>query len=53
MKYITCCSICGAMLSKSEEGTESEVKCPRCKSLLSYVVKNKKVTISLLELKEA
>ena len=48
MKLITTCPECGYKLGRSETGTKTETKCPRCKTPLHYEVINTKVIIEIM-----
>lgn len=49
MKFYTFCSSCGHALGRSAEGTETEVRCPKCGAQLEYAVEDKKVIVTLLQ----
>ena len=42
------CPECGYALAKSSVGTNSEQKCPKCRSELRYIVKEGCVQISIV-----
>lgn len=46
-QYEIHCPICGAMLSKSREGTSSEVNCAKCKGLLDYSIESSRITVTV------
>lgn len=50
MKYNVICPICGKLLSKSGNGTNSEQKCPKCKSELLVEVTDSHVTVEVLKM---
>ncbi len=50
MSLITTCPECGYKLGRSETGTKTETKCPKCKAGLRYEVTEDGVTIRILHL---
>lgn len=38
MKKYACCPICGYKLCKSEEGTDTDVLCPRCGQVVNVKI---------------
>lgn len=49
MKLITTCPECGYKLGRSEGGTNTELKCPKCGAQLHYEILNDTVTIEILQ----
>ena len=47
--HTVCCSSCGAVLSKSFNGTKSYVHCPKCQAELYYEVGENGPTIKILK----
>ena len=49
IQYYASCSGCGHILAKSSVGTESEVKCPKCGSMVRYEIDDNIVSITMVE----
>lgn len=47
-QYKIHCPICGTMISKSREGTSSEVDCAKCKGALDYSIENGRITVTVV-----
>ncbi len=48
-KYSVYCPSCGRLLSKSGNGTNSEMTCPKCKADLSLVVAAGRVSVEVIK----
>lgn len=49
MKYYICCSGCGRNLVRSENGTKSEMFCPKCGAKIEYEVTESTAVIKLVK----
>lgn len=47
--HTVCCTVCSKVLSKSYSGTESYVKCPKCKAELLYKVSDNGPSIQIIK----
>jgi len=47
--HTICCSSCGKVLSKSFQGTQTYINCPRCGAELYYEVGENGPTIKMLK----
>lgn len=49
MKLFATCPECGYRLGRSEDGTMTEVICPKCSALVCYEVNDGKVTVEIIQ----
>lgn len=47
--YTICCTSCGHRLSKSSDGTNSYIQCPKCKAHLIYEVNGDEAKIKIIK----
>jgi len=45
LKYYASCPVCGYRLFKSDEGTQVEIQCPKCKEEVIFTVTKTRITI--------
>lgn len=49
MKLFATCPECGYKLGRSEDGTVTEVFCPKCSALVRYEITDGKVTAEIIQ----
>lgn len=49
MKYYASCSVCAHKLMKGENGTQADIRCPRCKTLIHIGITENTVAIHLID----
>ena len=49
MKYYASCPVCAHKLMKGENGTQADIRCPRCKNLVRIRIADNIVTVNLIE----
>ena len=47
--HTICCSSCGRILCKSYEGTQTFIRCPKCKTELFYEVQENGPKITIMK----
>lgn len=50
MKLLASCCNCGHRFGRSAEGTQTDLRCPKCGAEIEYMVGNNTVTVRLVRL---